>query len=181
MRKTRIEILLIGLTVVALSAGVVAGVLASRLPASGGAAGPMGPEQTPLAAELQLTPAQQDQMKQIWEGVRGRVHETFEDAQRLQKERDDALVAMLTDEQKARFEKISKDFADRFDQLSSKRDRTFADAVEKTRRLLSDDQRKKYDEILKNRVGPGPGRGYGGSSGGGPPLPPPGPMTRPAN
>ena len=176
MRRTRIEILLIGLTVVALSAGVVAGVLASRMPGSQSAP---GAEQTPLAAELNLTPEQQAQMKEIWEGVRGRVHQSFEEAQKLQKQRDDALVAILNDQQKAEFEKISKNFADRFDQIASGRDRSFQEAVEKTKKLLNDEQRKKYDEILKNRVQPGPGRGYG-NPGGGVPAPTPGPMTRSA-
>ena len=176
MKRTRIEILLIGLTVVALSAGVVAGVLASRLP---GSQVPGAGEQTPLAAELNLSPEQQAQMKEIWEGVRGRVHQSFDEAQKLQKQRDDALVAILSDQQKAEFEKISKDFANRFDQIASGRDRSFQEAVEKTRKLLSDEQCKKYDEILKNRVGPGPGRGYG-NPGVGVPAPPPGPMTRSA-
>jgi Spy/CpxP family protein refolding chaperone len=170
MRRARIEILLIGLTVVALSAGVVAGVLASRLPTS---QPPVGPEQTPLAAELNLSPEQQAQMKEIWEGVRSHVHQSFDEAQKLQKQRDDALVAILSDQQKAQFEKISKDFAGRFDRISSDRDRSFREAVEKTKKLLNDEQRKKYDEILKNRVQPGPGRGYG-TPGGGPPAPTPG-------
>jgi hypothetical protein len=93
-------------------------------------------------------------MREIWEGVRGKVHHTFEDAQQLQKQRDDALVAILNDEQKAQFEKISHDYADRFDQLSHARDQAFADAVEQTRKLLNEEQRRKYEQILKDHVGP---------------------------
>ena len=173
MRKTRIELLLIGLVVVALSAGVVAGVLASRLPAvNPGAAAPAGPgEMTPLAQELGLTADQQEKMKEIWEGVRERVHSTFDDAQRLQRERDDTLIALLNEDQKARFEKISKDFAARYEELSRERENTFKEAVERTKKLLNDQQRKKYDELLKSRALTRPG--------GGPPFPPPGPMTRP--
>jgi Spy/CpxP family protein refolding chaperone len=172
MRKTRIEILLIGLTVVALGAGVVAGVLASRLPAAqeDGAVAPPAPgvEPTPLAQELGLSPDQQAQMRGIWETVRGRVHGSFEEAQRLQKQRDEALVALLNDEQKAKFQRIARDFADRFDKLSHERKTTFDEAVAKTRRLLNDEQRQKYDEILKKRVGPAGERGYGGGGGGEP-------------
>jgi len=156
MRKTRIEILLIGLTVLALSAGVVAGMLASRMPGSEPTAAPV--DRTPLVEELGLTPDQRDQMRQIWEGVRAKVHQTFEDAQQLQKQRDDTLVSLLTDEQKAKFQKISKDYAKRYDQLARTRELTFNQAVERTKALLSEQQKRKYEEILKSRVqsaGPG--------------------------
>jgi Spy/CpxP family protein refolding chaperone len=164
MKKTKLQILLIGITVIALSAGIVAGILAARLPVARAAqttADASSVGEGSLSQELDLTPDQQAQMRSIWEPVRGHVHETFQYAQRLQKERDEALVALLNDEQKARFEKISQDFANRFQELSKSRDRTFTDAVQKTRRLLNDIQRKKYDEILKNRVGETPARAYG--------------------
>src|SRR4051794_10862870 len=189
MRKTRIEILLISLTVLALGAGLAAGLLAARLPtasspgpgsspngsasvdSSNPAPAPTPGERTPLVEELQLSPEQRDQMRDIWESTRGRVHQTFDDAQRLQKDRDDALVALLNDEQKARFQKISQEYADRFEALTKKRDTAFEEAVEKTRAILNDTQRQKYDELLRRHVGPdGPGtrRGTGGGLGGGP-------------
>ena len=173
MRKTRIEILLIGLTVIALGAGVVAGVLASRLPvATEETSHPVpGVEPTPLAHELNLTADQQAQMRGIWEGVRGRVHGTFDEAQRLQRERDEALVSLLNDEQKAKFQRIAQDYSDRFDKLSQKRKTTFDEAVTKTRRLLNDEQRRKYDEILKKRVGSLPPQDYRGDGGGKPVQP----------
>ena len=177
MRKTRIEILLIGLTVIALGAGVVAGVLASRLPVATEEASPTHPvpapgvEPTPLAHELNLTADQQAQMRGIWEGVRGRVHGTFDEAQRLQRERDEALVSLLNDEQKAKFQRIAQDYSDRFDKLSQERKSTFDEAVAKTRRLLSDEQRQKYDEILKKRVGSVPPQDYRGDGGGKPVQP----------
>jgi Spy/CpxP family protein refolding chaperone len=169
---------LIGLTVLALGAGVAAGMLASRVtpPSSSEnpATAPATPvDRTPLVQELNLTPEQRDRMREIWEGVRGDVHETFADAQRLQRQRDDALVALLTDEQKAQFEKISKDFKDQFDQLTRKRDKVFQSAVERTRQLLNDEQRKRYEAILKTSVGPD-GRPHE------PGLPPTPPTTAPS-
>ncbi len=71
----------------------------------------------------------------------------------LQKQRDEALVALLNDEQKAKFEKISKDYADRYAELTRNRDQVFAQAVQQTRSLLNETQRQKYDQILKNNVG----------------------------
>lgn len=175
MRKKRIEILLIVVAALAMSAGVVAGLLASRLPSAAGqqpaatnpvqTAPPAAFERT-LADELQLRPAQREQMREIWEGVRGTVHDTFTDAQNLQKERDEALVALLNDEQRVKFAKISKDYADRFEALTKKRDRTFEEAVEKTKQILDEPQREKYDEILKTHVRRGPPAGL---------PPPPGP------
>src|SRR6476646_4080924 len=102
MRKTRIEILLISLTVLALGAGLAAGLLAARLPTGSGSSADTVPgvgsgaanqsaEHGSLTDELQLTPQQRDQMREIWEGTRGRVHQVYEDAQQLQKDRDDAI------------------------------------------------------------------------------------------
>ena len=174
---THIRALLISLTVLALGAGVAAGMLASRAtpPASSGnsTTAPAAPiDRTPLVQELNLSPEQRDRMREIWEGVRGDVHETFADAQRLQRQRDDALVALLTDEQKAQFEKISQDFKNQFDDLARKRDKVFQSAVERTRQLLNDEQRQRYDAILKTSVGPD-GRPHE------PGLPPPPPTTTP--
>jgi Spy/CpxP family protein refolding chaperone len=182
MRKTRIEILLISLTVLALGAGLAAGLLAARLPtASSGTSGDtvtgvgsgatnQPAEHGSLIDELGLTAQQRDQMREIWEGTRGRVHQVFEDAQQLQKDRDDAIVALLNDEQKAKFERISKDYADRFGALQKKRDQAFEDAVEKTKSILNDVQRQKYEQILRRHVGPdGPGTRRGPAIG----LPPP--------
>jgi Spy/CpxP family protein refolding chaperone len=165
MSKKRIEFMLIGVTVLALCAGLAAGLLASRLPGSGASSsssssstspssGVPADPRTPLVEELQLSPAQRDQMREIWEGVRGKVHQAFADAQRLQKDRDDALVALLSDEQKARFETISKKYASQFDELTHKRDATFQEAVERTKQLLNEEQRAKYEQILKRQVGP---------------------------
>lgn len=181
MRKTRIEILLISLTVLALGAGLAAGLLAARLPTAAGSSGDtftgvgsgatnQPPERGSLIDELGLTPQQRDQMREIWEATRGRVHQVFEDAQQLQTDRDDAIVALLNDEQKQKFQKISKDYADRFKTLEKKRDQAFEDAVEKTKSILNDVQRQKYEQILRRHVGPdGPGTHRGPAIG----LPPP--------
>ena len=153
MKRTRIEILLIGLTVLALSAGVVAGMLATRLPVTTTAAGP-GPGDA-LCDQLQLDAHQREQMREIWEGVKSKARDSYNDAQDLQHQRDQAILGMLSDEQKAKFEKLSKDFADRYASLADARKKIFDEAVEKTRKMLTDQQRKQYDEILRDRMGHG--------------------------
>lgn len=160
MKKSRLKLVVILVTFLALAAGVTAGMLAAKLPAS--TAPPLLPpiDRTPLAEELQLNPDQRDQMRTIWEGVRTNVHETFQLAQQVQKERDDALVALLNDDQKAAFEKIARQYADEFTDLTRQRDQTFADAVERTRKLLNAEQRTKYEEILKTHVPPNAGASF---------------------
>ena len=141
----RRETLLVMLTILAVGAGVVAGMVVSRLPAPAKAA----TGQSALAQELQLSAQQSEEMRTIWEGVRDKVRTGYESADRLNRQRDQAIQAMLTPEQKAQFEKLTRDFADRFTDLRKDRDAAFAQAVEKTRKLLSDEQRQKYDELLK--------------------------------
>ena len=181
MRRKRTEILIVIVAALAMSAGVVAGLLASRLPSAAGqqpaaanpavATAPPASFERTLADELQLDPRQRESMREIWEGVRGKVHATFDAAQNLQKERDEALVALLDDEQRVRFAKISKDYANRFDALTKARDETFQKAVEKTKKILDPQQRAKYEEILKTHVRRGPPARI---------PPPPGPGARPS-
>src|SRR5215207_7523518 len=107
MRKNRIILLMIGVPIVALGAGVATGMLASRLPAvNQGHTEVTG--QLPLGEQLQLKADQRQRMQEIWERAQSRVRRSVESAQQLQQQRDDALVALLNDEQKAAFEKISK-------------------------------------------------------------------------
>src|SRR5438270_13874304 len=101
MGKARI--ILTALFVLTLSSGVVAGMFVSRWPTTP-AVGPtaaVAAPRTPLAAELDLTPAQSEQMRAVWEGVRDKVDDCFVRAQAAQKQRDAAIVAVLTEEQKA--------------------------------------------------------------------------------
>lgn len=161
MKRSRLEILLIVVAVLALSAGVVAGLLAARIPAANGSPpalaipGPGAMERS-LGEELGLSPDQREKMREIWEGVHGQVQQTFEHAQALEKQRDEALVAMLNDEQKAKFQSISKSFADRYDELSRQRNEIFEKAVAQTDKLLDEKQKQKYHDILKTHVRPEP-------------------------
>jgi len=149
-------VLLFAAFVLALAAGVSGGMLLARLPAThpeGGDAATAAA--SPLAAELALTPQQSEDMRRVWEGVRETSQQCYEDGRRLQKDRDDALVALLTDEQKVKFEKISREYAEQFAELNRKRDRDFDKAVQQTKKILTDGQWQKYERILRSRVGPG--------------------------
>ena len=151
MKKTGSMIPMIFLTALTLSAGFAAGMLAKRLPIFDQQT-TVSTGNSELIEQLQLTPDQSDKMRVIWEKVRSDVQRSYQDADDLQKRRDRALVGLLDDRQKAEFEKLSADFADQFKSVSQNRDSAFQDAVDQTRKLLNETQRKKYELILKERL-----------------------------
>ena len=167
------KIILMILFVLTLSSGLVAGMLVSRLPGTR----PLAKVQrTPLAEELGLTQDQNEKMRVIWEGVKGQVDECFQSAQSVQKKRDDALLAMLTDEQKLKFVKIQEDCSASLASLKTSRDGAFDEAVKETEKILTEPQKSRYREILQNRLHHGPHHGGPGSppdwlSPGAPPTP----------
>ena len=67
----------------------------------------------------------------------------------LQKEREDAVKALLTQEQAARYEEVRQEYARKSAALSQERRKVFQEAVERTKLLLTESQRKKYDELLR--------------------------------
>jgi Spy/CpxP family protein refolding chaperone len=155
MRRPRTETLLIAIGVLLLTAGVVAGMLVTRLP-PGTRVVPAEPAVviggSPLMEQLQLTAAQREQMRVIWEAVRADVESSYQEAQSLQKQREEALVALLDDAKKAEFQRTSQAYADKYDSLMARRDRSFEAAVARTRGLLNEMQRQKYEAILKTRL-----------------------------
>ena len=150
MGKARL--ILMVLFVLTLSSGLVAGMLFSRFPPSKGVA----VSRTPLAEELNLTPEQNEKMRVIWEGVRGRVDDCFVRAQDIQKKRDAALLALLTDEQKVKFAKLQQDCSESLAALKDDRNDAFSDAVKQTEKMLTETQRARYHEILQGRLHRGP-------------------------
>jgi len=156
---TKLGLALICVFVLALGAGVMGDRLATRLavasPGSGGHGGwdnGVG-ERSTLSADLGLSASQQEQMRNIWEGVRDLSHDSFEQAQILQNERDAKVVDLLSDDQRKSYQELARSYADQVEALKKKRDAAFAKAVEDTRRLLNDFQRQKYDKILNERLG----------------------------
>ena len=144
------------LFVLALAAGLLAGMLVMHAPTGTGTAAVEASARTPLAEELQLSADQSQQMRSIWEGVRQQVDGCFGRAQELQKRRDEAVAAILTPEQKAVYAKLQQGYIDAVIGLKAERDAAFADAVKRTEQILSEPQRQRYREILKSRVGEAP-------------------------
>src|ERR1041384_2780780 len=98
MSRTRLVMLCA--VVLALGAGAVLGVLASKPPA----------ERSWLADELQLSSTQREEMRKIWSEVMqtaGQDHGERRAA--LDKQRDEAIRALMSEEQRARYDKILQD------------------------------------------------------------------------
>jgi Spy/CpxP family protein refolding chaperone len=154
MSSGRKQLLLVALTLLPIGAGIVAGMVAARMPGHSKDNEAADVRTDGLSEQLGLSDEQAQQMRTIWESVREQVRTSYTDAEQLQHSRDEELVGLLNQEQKAKFEKISRTYSDKFAQLRKKRDQSFASAVEQTRNLLSEEQRQKYDEILRTHVRP---------------------------
>jgi len=160
---TKTKILLVVVFLVTFAAGAVAGRLSWQSEHR-----PPGPSF--LAAELNLTNEQREQMHNIWTEVMGDGGRRQGDQRRvLGQERDQAIAALMAPEQKPQYEKILQDYTRKVDELSQERKKAFDQAVERTKQILTPDQAAKYEELLKKM----PERGGPGGPPGGPPGPPP--------
>jgi len=134
-----------------LGAGGVVGMLAMRS-SSAAATIRSGLPQTTLGTELGLTREQTEQMHDIWEGVRDKVDACFLRARDIQEKRDRALVALLSDEQRAKYAKSQREYADAIAALKTERDAMFQEGVKRTEQILNGSQRQKYRQILDARL-----------------------------
>jgi Spy/CpxP family protein refolding chaperone len=149
MKSHKATLVLFAVSVLALAAGVVAGTLASRMPASPS----LTSDHSLLSDTLQLTPQQRDKMRTIWEGVRDTAHQFGEQAQQLQRQRDDAVFALLNDEQKAKYNELTTECAAKISGINTRRESAFKDAVQQTEAILTPAQRTAYEQLIKERVG----------------------------
>jgi hypothetical protein len=76
----------------------------------------------------------------------------------LRRDRDKAIAALYTPQQKAERERIEKECTTKVALLKADREKELQPFMDKSRALLTEDQRKKFDSMLK---GPGPSMGQG--------------------
>jgi len=128
--------------VVALGSGMLLGMGVARAPqaARGGSW---------IETELHLTAPQREQMRDIWQGVvKSTGQHAWDQRRALSKEREEAVEALLTPEQKKQYDALQKKYNDELAALSQQREATYNHAVEQTRAMLTPQQAKRYDEIL---------------------------------
>lgn len=130
-----------------------------------------------LMSELKLTAQQRDQMGKIWsEVMEGSGRQHGDQRRAIAEERDKAIAGLLTGEQQPKYEQILQDHTRKLGELAQQRKAAFDQAVERTKQILTAEQAKLYDELLKKQRE----RGFGGPRGMGPRQGRGGPASRPA-
>lgn len=167
---SKLKILMIIAVLLSLGAGILLGFAGSRMPFHGHPG-----SHSFLMDELNLTADQRDQMQKIWSSTVDTLRDKhFQQMDQMRKDREAAIEALLTPDQKARYDAINKDFQAKMAVIDKERDDSIQSAIDQTKKILTDSQRVKYDQLLKEHPFPpgGPGHGPGGH-GGMPPGPPP--------
>ena len=146
MNRTKSVIFLAFL--LAMGAGVAVGMLGSRsLPSN---TTPGHDASTWLANELQLTPDQQQKMNRIWsEMLASKGRQYGEQFRALQQQREAAIAALMTEQQQVQCNKLNEEYAGKWRDLWKRMEQDFSAAADKTRQLLNDTQRKRYDALLE--------------------------------
>ncbi len=102
-----------------------------------------------LAQQLSLTPEQQTQLDAIWSEVaRHGGREQWSERSRLRKERDEAIAALIAPERQPEYEQIHRQYDERVEAMEAQWRGNFQQAVEKTKAILTPEQREKYEAIL---------------------------------
>ncbi|MFA7236142.1 MAG: Spy/CpxP family protein refolding chaperone [Phycisphaeraceae bacterium] len=102
-----------------------------------------------LGQRLNLTADQRKQLDAIWSPLARRGgREGFSQRAQLRRERDAAIAALVPESDKAAYQKIIDDYSVKTAALESQWKQSFTQAVEKTRAILTPEQREKYDELM---------------------------------
>lgn len=141
---SRVKIIVTVAFVMALSAGASVGMLMARSTDS------RAPRSW-MADELGLSSDQRDQLRSIWQDVSRNRQRDWERRHAIEKERNEAIVALLSPEQKAEYDAVLQQSQLELQEISKQRDETQQQAVERTKQILSPSQRSKYEELLQKK------------------------------
>jgi len=166
---TRTKIALLLSFALVFASGVVVGRLAWRRPPRR--------HRSWLSDELNLTPEQREQMREIWSNaMRGLAPQLGSRRRALSEEQQQAIDELLNPEQLQEYKNILEEHERARRSLAEQREEAFRDAVERTKQILTPDQREKYEEMMSRmrERGPrwGPPDGNRRPRRGGPPGPP---------
>lgn len=145
-RKT---FLLLVTFILTLGAGVVIGWVWTPLQRVSAADTPAHTGPRPWFDQLDLSDDQQKQMNKIWADTRTQMQKLFEQRRDMEKQRDQAILALLDASQRAAFDKINQDFRTQHEDLDKQRETLFAGANASSRALLDDSQKQKWDILTK--------------------------------
>jgi len=100
--------------------------------------------------ELNLSEAQDTQIRKIWDDVRkGRPSPA--QWEQIDHERDARIAALLTPEQKSQYDQIQRDHDLQREALHKQMESLIHEAEGKTRAVLTPEQQTKFDELRKQR------------------------------
>jgi Spy/CpxP family protein refolding chaperone len=125
-----------------------------------------------MCDELGLTGEQRQKVLDIWsQALREVPPPPMTELRAIEDERKSGVIALLTPEQKAAYERLNTELDARIEQLHAPARSAFQRANDKTRELLTDEQKQKFEEMFGEKEGSGREgwRGYPfGRRGGGP-------------
>ena len=149
--------ILLAAFILVLSAGVVLGRLWAKLPMVESAPTTRPATQPSwLAEQLGLSPAQGQQVDAIWAETKLQLSKTGERRHTLDATREQAVVALLSSDQQKAYEQILTDFRARRAELDKERESLIHSADERSRSLLSDEQKRKWDQLRDSHGWHGP-------------------------
>jgi Spy/CpxP family protein refolding chaperone len=150
---TRRLIAFLTTTILVLCAGVVVGRLTMQMPVlttpGGEHSEHNGQGPSWIAQQLGLSTQQRAQMDAIWADARQKMEQSGEKRHEVDRAHDAAVQAILSDSQKAEFEKVNADYHAQRTALEKDRGMLIGDAEKRSRDLLDETQQKKYDELTK--------------------------------
>lgn len=104
-------------------------------------------------AELNMTSEQRTKIKAIWSEAMATASWQAQREKRevIQKERDDAIKIMITADAAQKYEETMRIAKEKQNELAQQSKKTMDEAYEKTKALLNETQRVKYDELRQKR------------------------------
>lgn len=171
MRMTKFALVLAFLVVMA--AGAVVGMAVDRSMLRAQAPQVEPPRTRPAFPQFpKISPEQKAKIDEIWAAVDALRYQRFSARHELDVKRAQEIQALLTPDQKEKYEGIQTSYRQDVQKLEQNLQDAVKKAEEQTRAVLNDEQRAQYDKwraAMSNRHGPnrnGPGRN-GGPGGGG--------------
>jgi Spy/CpxP family protein refolding chaperone len=105
-----------------------------------------------LAQQLELTAEQQQQMREVWaetasRGGRGHIEQRRE----LRRHRDEAIEELIPQQNLAAYEQVIERYNESLVAMEREWAEAYERAVERTRAILTPQQREKYEQILSRQ------------------------------
>jgi hypothetical protein len=161
-------ILLVVTSVLVLSAGVVVGRLSAYLPEATGSVSTSSSASTRpttrpwWGAQLDLSSEQAQQMEAIWSDTRQKMMKLSESRHDLDHQQEQAIRDLFpSDDLKAQYDQLKSNYKTQRADMDTQRQKLIDDANERSRALLTDEQKTKWDAQRKqwheHRGNGGPG------------------------